>query len=1468
MRIAIHNPFLGEFVAETELSRRIYLAAINIGWEAAEVSSSVEIKSFNPDIVLALHFRVPKLVGYPTYGCMWNPPVFCELEDTFIKNICSYDGYLSSSSQVNFWLEDILYNTSKKFIVAPFYTSCNETSYQPPNLQNPHLVYIGSNWDGPRFKELFLKLDQEEYMQVYGNENGWQYLTSSYKGALLFDGVTVVKTLNQAGVGLCLHRDEHCKAHIPSMRIFEIAASGAVAICDEHPFIQENFGESVLYLSSNLNTDERVQQISEHLRWIKNNPKKALEMSREAHCIFVDNFSLEKLLLGLLPYHKQLIEKKGFTAPQHLNTSLNPQKYKKVQIIIRVGGRDIPKIKRALDSIAAQTYPNIGIIIVKWQEVEGLEILLKEYNQRLSIEVLSVENSSCRSTSLWTGIKAVASEYFGILDDDDLIHCNHVYSLVSLLDEYEEYRVAYSGSIRVWEPDNDGEDLQINSQNITEPASLAYFRHFELTEVISFRNFITTNSFIAKTSLIDNNLRKDPRLNVFEDLFLLLNFCKTTPFLFSYEATCEFYHRVSKQDNSVFESRQQWDEAIHRIEKMMWSQEFPSKQTLGHFRAMQAELEKLRVQLQSNQEELQRSQFQLHQTQIENERLQSHLQNTQVELERSQAQVQDMQVELENSQSQLQHTKAELAQSQAIISGMESSKFWKLRTLWFRLKQAIGLTDNSLLPSAASSSYPQATDLVASATTPEVNNISEIKFKVASKNSRSGCFDGINGSSATKVEVPNAATSITASGWAILPDEGRSADAVIITHGKKNSLVAVAPVNLERLDVVVALNTPAYRNSGWSINLNTSTLPTGKVVLKAWAYNAARKEATNLNSTSSNLRLRHLFSRLKYYYAVLKVKGIRYVLAKLLKKLYVKLDNSQPSIEVLPTASSSDEPYSRWLSKNFPREADLRKMAETVDIFKYKPVISIIIPVFNPPEQFLREAIESVLKQVYPYWELCITDDASTKPYVKSVLEEYISKDPRIKIVFRDENGHISRASNAAIEIATGEFICLLDHDDLLTPDALYEVALLLNRHQDADMIYSDEDKIDEHNQIRDPFFKPDWCPDSFLTRMYTCHLGTYRRSLVNEIGGFRAGYEGSQDYDLVLRFTEQTEKIFHIPKILYHWRIHPQSASSGAEAKPYAYIAAEKALSDALYRRGENGIISGVPGYLGLYSVRYKIDTHKLVSIIIPTKDLGETLDKCLKSIFNKTVYPNYEVVVIDNGSTEQYTAKVINYWEKQEPTRFSCYKLDISFNFSKINNYAVPQTKGEYLLFLNNDIEVISLDWIDAMVEQTQRPSIGAVGALLLYPDKSIQHAGIVLGIGGIGSHSHKHLPSIFPGYFGQAITINNYSAITAACLMCRREVYESVEGFEEELAIAYNDVDFCLKLVEKGYRNIYLPHVVLYHYESKSRGSDDTPEKLTRLTEEAEYMQNKWSKFLKDDPCYNPNLTKKRDDYSINI
>ena len=604
--------------------------------------------------------------------------------------------------------------------------------------------------------------------------------------------------------------------------------------------------------------------------------------------------------------------------------------------------------------------------------------------------------------------------------------------------------------------------------------------------------------------------------------------------------------------------------------------------------------------------------------------------------------------------------------------------------------------------------------------------------------------------------------------------------------------------------------------------------------------------------------------------------GIKYVK----DRAYQRISSHPLSDYVLPDnwrdwkyhiTLSKDTNYQVWLNKNYPNQDSLRVMVRKSRLLFYQPTISIILPVYNPPLKFLRAAIESVMNQVYPCWELCIADDASTNPQIRNLLEEYITKDPRIKVVFRPKNGHISACSNSALELATGEFVALLDHDDLLTLDALYEVVSLLNKHPEADMIYSDEDKVyqnERNEQISDPFFKPDWCPDSFLSRMYTCHLGIYRRELVNSLGGFRLGYEGSQDYDLVLRLTEKTNQIFHIPKVLYHWRDHLNSTASSSDQKPYAVIAAEKALLDALDRRGELGQVLQAQGLTKHHVIRYKIKEYGLVSIIIPTKDLGDILDQCLISVFEKTTYPNYEVILIDNNSEEEYTQQIIAKWQEKEPQRFRCHEYHIPFNYSKINNYAVSLAKGDYLLFLNNDIEVTTPDWVDAMVEQAQRPSIGAVGALLLYPDDTIQHAGVVVGLGGVAGHSHKYYPIDAPGYFNQLFTVNNYLAVTAACLMCRREVFVEIEGFEEKMAVAFNDVDLCLKMIDRGYKNLCLPHVVLYHHESKSRGHENTPEKQARFLQEINYMRYTWKKYIDYDPCYSVNLTLDREDYSMRI
>lgn len=563
----------------------------------------------------------------------------------------------------------------------------------------------------------------------------------------------------------------------------------------------------------------------------------------------------------------------------------------------------------------------------------------------------------------------------------------------------------------------------------------------------------------------------------------------------------------------------------------------------------------------------------------------------------------------------------------------------------------------------------------------------------------------------------------------------------------------------------------------------------------------------------------------------------------------------------------SDTLYGGWLAQNAPRASDLNRMREISAIMPSKPIISVVMPVYDVPERYLRAAIDSVIAQAYPYWELCIADDASTETHVRAVLGEYASSDKRIKVVYRPKNGHISRASNSAIELASGEFIALLDHDDVLTPDALFEVALLINRLPDADMIYSDEDKIDDDGTLSDPYFKPDWSPDTLLSKMYTCHLGVYRTQIVRELGGFRPEFDGSQDYDLVLRVTERTRGIYHIPKVLYHWRISPVSAASDpAKAKPYARDAAVRAINEALMRRGEGGTATEFPGSPNTYLIRYRIHDYKKVTAIVPTRDQAEVLDRCLDSVFAKTTYPNFEVVLVDNGSHEKNTFEVFAKWSLREPSRFRVLPFDVPFNYSRINNHAVSQTDGFYVLLLNNDTEVVSGDWMEAMVEQAQRPSIGAVGALLLYPDETVQHAGIIMQMGGVAGHAHRFAQRNAYGYFSALKTITNYAAVTGACLMVRREVYDEVSGLDEDLVIAFNDVDFCLKLLERGYHNIYLPHVVLYHHESKTRGRDDTPQKQAIFVRECKLMLERWQIATTSDRFYNVNLSTKTEDFTI--
>ena len=559
-------------------------------------------------------------------------------------------------------------------------------------------------------------------------------------------------------------------------------------------------------------------------------------------------------------------------------------------------------------------------------------------------------------------------------------------------------------------------------------------------------------------------------------------------------------------------------------------------------------------------------------------------------------------------------------------------------------------------------------------------------------------------------------------------------------------------------------------------------------------------------------------------------------------------------------------PYPYWV-REFDTLTDEARSALHIrsSTFVHKPLVSVLMPVYNPNPIWLAQAIESVRAQIYPKWELCIADDASPDTAIRPLLERYAKADERIKVVFREENGHISAASNTALALVQGEWVALLDHDDLLPEHALFWVVNEINRHPTCRLIYSDEDKVDELGVRSDPYFKCDWNPDLFYSQNMFSHLGVYHSGLVREVGGFRVGLEGSQDYDLALRCIERVapEQVQHVPRVLYHWRMHVDSTAHSTEAKPYAMVAGERAINEHFQRRGVNAKAE----LLGAgYRVRYALpESMPMVSLIIPTRNAQKLLRKCVQSILSKTTYENYEILIIDNGSDDTATLRYLH--ELSLDKRIRVLRDNKPFNYSALNNSAVKQARGEVLGLINDDVEVISPDWLAEMVSHAIRPGVGAVGARLWYADDTLQHAGIVLGMNGIVGHAHRFLPRLHGGYCGRASLIQSFSAVTGACLVVRKSIYEAVGGLnEDELAVACNDVDFCLRVGAAGYHNIWTPYAELYHHESSSRGFDDTPEKQARAAMEIAYMQLHWGNLLQNDPAYNPNLSLDTEDFGL--
>ena len=575
---------------------------------------------------------------------------------------------------------------------------------------------------------------------------------------------------------------------------------------------------------------------------------------------------------------------------------------------------------------------------------------------------------------------------------------------------------------------------------------------------------------------------------------------------------------------------------------------------------------------------------------------------------------------------------------------------------------------------------------------------------------------------------------------------------------------------------------------------------------------------------------------------------------RLPQKLVREIRKRFPRSGGLHHAVSSTNEYQKWFEKHRAKAADLAVMREEARQFSYQPCLSIITPVFNTPVRWLEECVQSVLAQVYEKWELILIDDDSTDPELLAFLPQVIARDPRIILTKVEKRGGISAASNRGLERAEGDWVGFLDHDDVLEPDALFQHVKWLQDHGDADLIYSDEDKLTEEG-FDSPIFKPDWSPDYFLSCNYICHFTLIRRKIMKQVGDFRSEFDGAQDYDLFLRIVERTQRIDHIPRVLYHWRKSSGSTADNIRRKPGSLETGRLALEAELERRRESGHVV-VDWRTHAYRIKRDLAEAKKISIIIPMRDRVDLLARCLDSLTSKTTYAPYEIVVVDNDSATDEAREYLS--------RLKHRVLHYSgpFNFSAINNFAVEQTDSPWLLFLNNDIEVIDADWLGTMAEHIQRPEVGAVGARLLYPNDTVQHGGIVVGVGGIAEHAFRGWPAEAPGVCRQLQITRNYSAVTAACLLTRREVLEKVGGFDEErLPVTYNDVDLCLRMRRAGYLIVYTPFAKLYHHESGTRRR--TVEPL-----ETEVMRERWPELLQYDPYYNPNLSREQADFSLGI
>lgn len=574
---------------------------------------------------------------------------------------------------------------------------------------------------------------------------------------------------------------------------------------------------------------------------------------------------------------------------------------------------------------------------------------------------------------------------------------------------------------------------------------------------------------------------------------------------------------------------------------------------------------------------------------------------------------------------------------------------------------------------------------------------------------------------------------------------------------------------------------------------------------------------------------------------------------ELIQKKGFRAFTQQIKQEINPQYSS----YDTWIRSKKLTKKELEIQREKAKEFKLTPKISIVVPLYNTPIPYLKALVQSVENQTYSNWQLCLADGSTDNKPGKFLQKKY-GNDSRVVYKRLEKNEGISANTNEAVKMADGDFVLLADHDDIIVAQALFEIVKVINERTDIDIIYTDEDKISMDGKLYfGPNLKSDFNIDLLRSINYICHIFVVRKKILELAGLFRSEFDGAQDYDFILRCCEKTDKIYHIPQVLYHWRAHPESTAENPESKQYAYEAGRKAIQEHYRRLGISASVENTK-YYGIYRTRYELLKKDKISIIILNKDHIDDLNKCVQSIIKKSTYDNYEIIIAENNSTEKET---FQYYEQlmAMDSRIKIVTWEGEFNFSAINNFAVKHATGEYFILLNNDIEVISPDWMEEMLGYCQRDDVGIVGAKLYYPDHTIQHAGVVIGMGGIAGHILCRADGNEPGYNAKLVTVQDLSAVTAACLMVKKDVYEAVGGMDETFKVAFNDIDFCMKVRNLGKLVVFSPYVEMYHYESKSRGLEDTPEKQLRFAGEIKHFQDKWAKELGNgDPYYNKNLS----------